>query len=84
MNTTSTSRVPDITMPKYGQGTVRSPQRYNDGNPEACVGQLDMISSDGTYEVAFDGDQDPMSPRSMSAVRKWMIVIIVCTSTLCV
>ncbi|KAB8222991.1 major facilitator superfamily domain-containing protein [Aspergillus novoparasiticus] len=38
----------------------------------------------GPYEVSFDGDQDPMCPRSMSSVRKWVIVLIVCTGTLCV
>lgn len=36
------------------------------------------------FEVSFNGDQDPMCPRSMSLVRKWIIVIIVCMGSLCV
>ncbi|OGM44515.1 putative bicyclomycin resistance protein [Aspergillus bombycis] len=41
-------------------------------------------SDHGPCEVSFDSDQDPMCPRSMSSVRKWVIVLIVCTGTLCV
>ena len=36
------------------------------------------------YEVNWDGDHDPMNPRSMSKPRKWLIVIIVSMSSLCV
>ena len=36
------------------------------------------------FEVAWDGDDDPMNPRSMRTSRKWLIVLIVSTSSLCV
>lgn len=36
------------------------------------------------YEVSFDAEQDPMCPRSMLLVRKWVIVIIICMGSLCV
>ncbi|CAD0087715.1 unnamed protein product [Aureobasidium vineae] len=36
------------------------------------------------FEVTWDGDDDPMNPRSMPYVRKWIIVIIVSASSLCV
>jgi len=36
------------------------------------------------YEVSFDGDHDPMCPRSMSLARKWIIVVIVCMGSSCV
>ena len=36
------------------------------------------------YEVSFNGDQDPMCPRSMPLARKWIIVIIICMGSLCV
>ena len=32
--------------------------------------------------VTFDGNDDPMSPKSMPLMRKWLIVNIVCTGTL--
>ncbi|KAF8857989.1 MFS general substrate transporter [Acephala macrosclerotiorum] len=37
------------------------------------------------YEVHWDGgDNDPMCPRSMTTARKWLVVIIVSASSLCV
>ena len=36
------------------------------------------------YEVKWDGDHDPMNPRSIGTLRKWLIVIIVSASSLCV
>jgi hypothetical protein len=36
------------------------------------------------HDVSFDGDGDPMSPKTLPLVRKWVIVIIVCTGTMCV
>lgn len=37
-----------------------------------------------SFEVAWDGDKDPLCPRSMSTLRKWMIVSIACMGSLCV
>ncbi|KAM6528944.1 hypothetical protein FALCPG4_009896 [Fusarium falciforme] len=37
-----------------------------------------------SFEVSWDGDKDPMNPRNMSLFHKWVIVTIVCTSSLCV
>lgn len=39
---------------------------------------------DDAYRVGWDGENDPMSPRSMSTTRKWMMVLIVCMATVCV
>jgi len=36
------------------------------------------------FEVRWDGDHDPMNPRSMGTARKWIIVIILSASSLCV
>jgi len=36
------------------------------------------------YLVTFDGDADPENPRSMSNLRRWMIVLICAASSLCV
>jgi len=37
------------------------------------------------FEVRWDhGDNDPMNPRSMSMARKWVVVLIVSASSLCV
>lgn len=36
------------------------------------------------FEVRFDGDSDPMNPRSFSKTRKWVIVAIVSAGSTCV
>ncbi|KAI1780570.1 MFS general substrate transporter [Hypoxylon cercidicola] len=36
------------------------------------------------FEVAWDGDDDPLCPRSMSIVRKWLVVVTVGMGSLCV
>lgn len=36
------------------------------------------------YLVAWDGDADPENPRSMSKLRRWAIVLICASSSLCV
>ena len=37
-----------------------------------------------SFEVRWDGDEDPINPRNMGTARKWMIVLLVSTSSLCV
>lgn len=36
------------------------------------------------YQVSFSGDSDPLSPRSMSTLRKWLITLIVSCTSFCV
>jgi len=36
------------------------------------------------FTVTFDGDDDPKSPRSLTKARKWLIVMIIATSSFCV
>jgi hypothetical protein len=47
------------------------------------AGNLDDTAAE-SFEVSWDGDKDPMCPRSMSRVRKWFIVSIACMGSLCV
>ncbi|KAG9949779.1 hypothetical protein KCU85_g3966, partial [Aureobasidium melanogenum] len=44
----------------------------------------DEGAHDKEFEVTWDGDDDPMNPRSMAYARKWIIVVIVSASSLCV
>ncbi|PVH84279.1 MFS general substrate transporter [Cadophora sp. DSE1049] len=37
-----------------------------------------------SFEVTFDGLSDPFNPKSKSTARRWLICIIICTSSLCV
>jgi len=36
------------------------------------------------FEVGWDGDNDPMNPKSKSLAQKWLIVLILAASSLCV
>jgi hypothetical protein len=36
------------------------------------------------YQVGFTGDDDPNNPKSMSTLRKWLIVLVVSTTSTCV
>ena len=36
------------------------------------------------FEVTWDGDNDPMNPRSMPKLRRWLIVLVVSASSVCV
>lgn len=70
--------------------SVRSHRSYAAGDGYTCFSEDEErpnISSRGTadeYLVAWDGDSDPMNPRSMSKLRRWTIVCIVSASSLCV
>ena len=44
----------------------------------------DGKESEKHFEVGWDGEDDPLNPRSMSTGRKWLIVLIVSASSLCV
>lgn len=53
--------------------------------------ELDTHGTDGAglpekdpFEISWDGDDDPLCPRSMSSGRKWIIVLIVGMGSLCV
>ena len=39
---------------------------------------------DLTFEVAWDGENDPMNPHSMRKVKRWLIVIIISMGSTCV
>ena len=82
------------TNPRHGRGSRTSSIRsYGDGHGFSCVGDDAKVPSAGhedgqvsdkAFEVQWDGDNDPMNPRSMGKARKWVIVLIVSASSLCV
>ena len=41
-------------------------------------------TSPESFEVQWDGDDDPMNPRRMPTWRKWMITLTVSVSSICV
>ncbi|KAK3678613.1 hypothetical protein LTR78_001911 [Recurvomyces mirabilis] len=75
--------------------STRSHHSYTDGythfghedeekRDRSAVPAGDDVDPEKQYEVQFDGDADPLSPRNKSTFRKWLIVIIISASSLCV
>jgi hypothetical protein len=54
------------------------------GSSEGDMDKASAPATDIDYEVKFTGDDDPHSRRSISTARKWMIVVIVSTTSLSV
>ena len=51
---------------------------------EKALQQNKEEDADPSFEVKFSGDEDPRSPKSLSTLRKWIIVLIVSSTSLCV
>jgi hypothetical protein len=71
--------------------SIHSHRSYAASDGYTCFPEQDErpnISSGGTAEDAFlvqwDGDADPLNPRSMTKLRRWLIVLIISSSSLCV
>lgn len=75
--------------------TSISVRRMRSNNGHGCA-ELDHSTDEGDiaggaastekdpFEVAWDSDNDPLCPRSMSPLHKWVIVFIVGMGSLCV
>ena len=74
--------------------TVRSTQSRAGGDGYTCFdadpndtrrkNSKSGVVTEEPYLVTWDGDSDPANPRSMSNLRRWAIVLIVSSSSLCV
>lgn len=42
------------------------------------------LAAEKAFEVKFEGSSDPMNPRNMPKVKRWIIVIVVSMSSSCV
>jgi hypothetical protein len=63
----------------YGCDDTNDSSQEDDGDVEAGRQEKDP------WEVKWDGgENDPANPRSMTMARRWLIVIIVSASSLCV
>jgi hypothetical protein len=76
--------------------SIRSMSRTRSNNGYGCDDMDEDTEVGGDVEAAGaqdkdpfevrwdDGDNDPMNPRNMSMARKWVVVLIVSASSLCV
>lgn len=81
------------------KGSIRRPVSYHSGHETFFKDEADAKetpsggSGSGSaggeahpkeFEVHWDGDDDPMNPRNMKTWRKWIVVLTVCMSSVCV
>lgn len=64
------------------QNQRRSPARGPDAQNQNQ--NQNQHGHETNFEVTFDGLKDPFNPKSKSTARRWLICIIICTSSLCV
>lgn len=60
---------------------------FNDSNEEEkqrAGASASQENHEKQFEVTFDGDADPYNPKNRPYLRKWLIVVIVSASSLCV
>lgn len=79
----STSRPNSLhTTRSYGDGHGYTCPSDDEEQQGANAGQTD--DPEKRFEVQWDSDTDPMNPRSRSKPQKWLVVILVSMSSLCV
>lgn len=59
-------------------------QAEDDGSKEKQEDNEPTPDQNQEFEVTFDGDADPYNPKNRPYMRKWLIVLIVSSSSLCV
>ncbi|KAI1104428.1 putative bicyclomycin resistance protein [Jackrogersella minutella] len=90
------SKLAPYATPSLSQIRSLSITRIRSNNGHGCADLEEGDATDDTltlaqartekdpFEVSWDGDDDPLCPRSMSIVRKWLVVITVGLGSLCV
>lgn len=96
-NPIETVRTGGHRVTSHGSGRPMSLQQsksYGDGHGFTCFSNeerdaerastADRYAAGEVFEVQWEGDNDEANPRSMGKLRKWMIVLIVSSSSACV
>lgn len=96
-NPIETVRIGGHRVTSHGSGRPMSLQQsksYGDGHGFTCFSNeerdaerastADRHAAGEVFEVQWEGDNDAANPRSMGRLRKWMIVLIVSSSSACV
>lgn len=65
----------------HEENDKNDPSAVQDGTASSDKSAADTEKS---YEVSWDVATDPMSPRTMSKARKWLITLVIASSALCV
>lgn len=83
---------PDLSLRRGTSANIQRSRSYGNGygcttfndDEESSKDEEKGQDPDKQFEVRFEGESDPMNPRSFSKSRKWAIVIIVSAGSTCV
>ncbi|USP79624.1 hypothetical protein yc1106_06898 [Curvularia clavata] len=64
--------------------TCFDPESTQCAGPPAATASGPVTEQQSPYLVSWDGDADPENPKSMNKLRRWAIVLICASSSLCV
>jgi len=81
---TTRSRISTRSQRSYAGADGYTRFNEDENSDPAERGEEEGDDQDSEIIVTWDGDDDPMSPRSMALARKWSIVLILSASSLCV
>jgi hypothetical protein len=84
--TTAPAPAPDASLPHARSlRSTKSHQSRAGAHGNTCFDNNGRtVVPDDPYLVKFEGDADPYNPRGMTMIRRWAIVFIVSSSSLCV
>lgn len=82
LNNVDSAKNDDVLNHEESQGSSVNKEE-KEGNPPAEDVDAKETSPE-TFEVQWEGDDDPMNPRHMPTWRKWMITLTVSLSSMCV
>lgn len=68
----------------HGYFSEPEPEVDDDSDGPQDVEQQDLERREKSFEVGWDGIDDPMNPKNLKPSRKWMIVIVLAFGSLCV
>lgn len=63
---------------------MKSDDHGSNQEKQAQESPVDEAHEEGKFVVGWDGDTDPMNPRNMPKIRKWIIIAIMASGALCV
>ena len=87
INTSSKANSRPGSQGQIGPSSLHSVSRTRSQNGYGCDDDdddVEQVASHDPFEVRWDGESDPMNPRSWNKARKWAVVIIVSASSICV
>jgi len=87
INTSSNPNSPGLQtlyQPTSLHNIIRTRSQNGYGCDDDEDDDLEQATSNDPFDVKWDGENDPLNPRTWKSFRKWIVVLIVSASSICV